>query len=77
MKADGKGTIAAFSPSGFSHDDAAHVFHKALLEELLNGAHTRLGDAVLAAQSAYADSGAFPEMIAIYHLFGDPAMRIR
>jgi hypothetical protein len=76
MKAEGKGAIAAFSPSGLSLNDAAQVFHRALLKELLEGGHTRLGDAVLAAQSDYAESGALPEMLAIYHLFGDPAMRI-
>jgi hypothetical protein len=74
LKADRKGAVAAFSPSGLSVNSAAHVFHRLLLEELVNGGHSRLGDAVLAAQSAYADSGALPEMIAIYHLFGDPAM---
>jgi hypothetical protein len=77
VKAEGKGTIAAFSPSGLSLNDAAHVFHQALLDELVDGGHVRLGDAVLAAQFAYAESGALPEMVAIYHLFGDPAMRIR
>jgi hypothetical protein len=77
LKADGKGAVAAFSPSGLSVNSAAHVFHRLLLEELVSGGHTRLGDAVLAAQSAYADSGALPEMIAIYHLFGDPAMELR
>jgi hypothetical protein len=51
--------------------------HQALLEELLEGGHARLGDAVLAAQSTYALSGAFPELIAIYHLFGDPALVLR
>jgi Peptidase family C25 len=77
LKADGKGTIAAFSPSGLSLNDAAHVYHKALLQEILSGRHARLGDAVLAAQRDYADSGAFPELLSIYHLFGDPALRIR
>jgi hypothetical protein len=77
LKAEGKGVIAAFSPSGFSLNDAAHVLHRALLEALLSGNNGRLGDAVLAAQSAYADSGALPELLLIYHLFGDPAMRIR
>ena len=43
----------------------------------MSGHHDRLGDAVLAAQGDYADSGAFPELLAIYHLFGDPAMRLR
>ena len=77
VKAEGKGAIAAFAPSGLSRDEAAHVYHKALLAEIESHRHARLGDALLAAQSAYADSGAFPELLAIYHLFGDPAMRIR
>jgi hypothetical protein len=77
LKAEDKGVIAAFSPSGLSVNDEAHKFHTALLEELLNGAHSRLGDAVMAAQSRYAETGALPEMIAIYHLFGDPAMTIK
>jgi hypothetical protein len=77
VKADGKGAVAAVSPSGLSLDEPAHVLHKALLAEILSGRHERLGDAVLAAQSAYADSGAFPELLVIYHLFGDPALRLR
>jgi hypothetical protein len=76
LKAEDKGVIAAFSPSGLSVNDAAHVLHRALLDELLHGDHRRLGDAVLAAQETYADSGALPEMLLIYHLFGDPAMKI-
>ena len=51
--------------------------HKAVLSEVLSGRHQRLGDAVLAAQAAYAQSGAFPELLRIYHLFGDPALRLR
>ncbi len=47
------------------------------LAELVSGRHQRLGDAVLAAQVAYADSGALPELLSIYHLFGDPALVIR
>jgi hypothetical protein len=77
LKAEGKGAIAAFSPSGLSLNDAAHVFHRAMLVEILEGGHNRLGDAVLAAQATYAESGALPEMLAIYHLFGDPAMKLR
>jgi hypothetical protein len=77
LKAEGKGAIVAFSPSGLSQDEAAHRYHKDLLAEIESGRHARLGDAVLAAQAAYADSGAFPELLAVYHLFGDPAQRIR
>ena len=52
LKAEGKGVIAAFSPSGLSVNDAAHLFHKALLEEIVSGRHERIGDAILAAQEA-------------------------
>jgi hypothetical protein len=75
--APGKGAIAAFSPAGLSIDTAAHVYHRALVQQLESGAHTRLGDLVLAAQAQYTLSGAFPELLAIYHLFGDPALRLR
>ena len=77
VKAEGKGAVAAFSPSGLSVDAAAHAYHKALLAEILSGRHGRLGDALLAAQRDYADSGAEPEMLAIYHLFGDPALKLQ
>jgi hypothetical protein len=73
----GKGAIAAFSPSGLSLDEAAHLYHRALVQELESGRHERLGDLVLAAQKDYADTGAFPELLGIYHLFADPALDIR
>ena len=37
----------------------------------------RATDAVLAAQAAYAEAGIMPELLAIYHLFADPGLRIR
>jgi hypothetical protein len=77
VKAEGKGAIAAFSPSGLSFNDAAHAYHKAVLTELGQASHSRLGDALLAAQSAYLSTGASAEMIDLYHLFGDPALKIR
>jgi hypothetical protein len=77
LKAEGKGAIAAFSPSGLSLNGPAHLYHKALLREIFQGTHARLGDAVLAAQFAYADTGAFPELLSIYHLLGDPALRLK
>ena len=39
--------------------------------------HERLGDAVLAAQQAYAATGYMPELLGIYHLFGDPGMMVQ
>jgi hypothetical protein len=77
LKAEGRGAVAAFSPSGLSLDEPAHVYQGALVDELVSGRHVRLGDAVLAAQRSYADTGLFPELLELYHLFGDPAMEIR
>jgi hypothetical protein len=76
LKAEGRGAIAAFSPSGLSLDGPAHQYHRALVAELASGAHERLGDAVLAAQRTYAETGLMPELLAVYHLLGDPATRI-
>ena len=77
VQAKDKGAIAAFSPSGLSLNGPANLYHKALLQELFNGSHWRLGDAVLAAQERYAATGAFPELLTIYHLLGDPALKLR
>lgn len=43
----------------------------------MHDGHTRLGDALLEAQKAYAETGAFHELLSIYHLFGDPALSLR
>jgi hypothetical protein len=77
VKAEGRGALAAFSPSGLSLSAPAQRYHKALLEEILSGRHARLGDAIAAAQAAYAQSGADPELLSIYHLLGDPALKLR
>jgi hypothetical protein len=76
VKAEGRGAIAAFSPSGLSLNGPAHQYHRALMAELTSGTHQRLGDALLAAQKAYAEMGLMPELLGIYHLLGDPATRI-
>ena len=47
--------------------DPAHRFHEALSEEIVNRGHVRLGDAVLGGQAAYSETGAFPELLGIYH----------
>ena len=46
------------------------------MQEITSRQHLRLGDALLAAQKTYALSGAMPELLSIYHLFGDPALEI-
>jgi hypothetical protein len=77
LKAEGRGAIASFSPSGLSLDGPAHQYHRALMAELTSGKHQTLGDAILAAQKTYAGSGLMPELLGVYHLLGDPASMIR
>jgi len=77
LKAEGRGAIAAVSPSGLSLDGPAHQYHRAVMAELTNGTHERLGDAILAAQRNYAETGLMPELLTVYQLLGDPAMRIQ
>ncbi len=74
LKADGRGAVAVFAPSGLSLNEPAHDLHRALLQELFEGGHPRLGDAVLAAQAKFLETGSFSELLSIYHLFGDPAL---
>jgi hypothetical protein len=47
------------------------------MAELVSGGHGRLGDAILAAQRRYAETGLMPELLAIYQLLGDPGMRLQ
>ena len=42
----------------------AHGFHKAVLANVLNQNHERLGDAILAGQRAYAQTGLSPSFYA-------------
>ena len=77
LKAEGRGAIASFSPSGLSLDGPAHQYHRALMAELTSGRHERLGDAITAAQKVYAETGLMPELLDVYQLLGDPATRIR
>jgi len=77
LKLEGRGAIASFASSGLSLDGPAHQYHLALTAELTSGQHQRLGDAVLAAQKTYAQTGLMPELLSVYHLLGDPAMRLK
>jgi hypothetical protein len=77
LKAEGRGAIAAFSPSGLSVDGPAHQYHRAVMAEITSDQHARLGDAILAAQRTYAQTGLMPELLGVYQLLGDPAMRVR
>jgi hypothetical protein len=77
LKAEGRGVIAAIAPSSLSVHWAARLYHAALVRELASGRHERLGDVLLAAQAAYLEAGARPDLLRTFQLLGDPALRIR
>ncbi len=77
LKAEGRGVIGALSPSSLSRHHAARVYHEAFVSEIVSGRHQRLGDALMAAQAAYLESGASPGLLAVYQLLADPALSIR
>jgi hypothetical protein len=75
LKAEGRGAIAAFSPSGLSLDGPAHQYHWARIE-LTSGRYARLRRRASGRAAAYAQSGLMPELIWVYQLLGDPAVRV-
>jgi hypothetical protein len=77
LKAEDKGALAVIAPSGLSLNEPAHQLHKAILDELSNGRNSTLGDALSKAQERFLHDTSFPELLAIYHLFGDPALSLR
>ena len=76
LKGDGKGVVGTLAPSSLSVHWAADVYLEALTAELVSGRHQRLGDALLAAQAAYIEAGARPELLRTYQLLADPALPI-
>jgi hypothetical protein len=75
-KADG-GTVAVWAPSGLSDNAEARIlatgFFRAVFQHRLNN----LGEVVLRALNDYAAQGGRKEMLQIYQLFGDPALRLK
>lgn len=76
VKAPEKGAIASFSPSGLSMSRPAHELHKAVMAQLFRGGSGRLGDAILEAQKEFASSHPDTDTLAIYHLLGDPTLKL-
>ncbi len=77
LKAEGKGIIAAFSPTGLSLNSLG-----ASLPQVASGPHgpsgvRAIGRCDLGRSGCLCQTGAFPERLNIYHLLGDPALRLR
>jgi hypothetical protein len=43
LKAEGRGAVAAFSPTGLALDEPAHLYHELLIGQIASGSHERLG----------------------------------
>jgi hypothetical protein len=76
VKAEDRGAIAAFSPSGLSLDDAAHVYHKALSPRSRQDS-TRGSGCDRRRPGRLRRERCLPELLRIYNLLGDPAMKVR
>ena len=78
LKAEGRGAIASFSPSGLSLDAPAHALpHAPSWPRSPPDATHDSATPSSPPRTTYAAAGPLPELLAIYHLLGDPAMRVR
>jgi len=75
LKTPEKGAIAVVAPSGLSLDEPAQQLVRYFFEELK--ANRELGQAFLNARARYAREGLDPDLLLIYSLFGDPALRLK
>jgi len=73
---DDEAAIAVWGPSGISINVQATLLARALVNELSTGGETRIGPMINRAFPVLADLEFGREVIAIYHLFGDPALRV-
>jgi hypothetical protein len=73
---DDEAAIAVWGPSGISINSQATLLARALVNELSTGGETRIGPMINRAFPVLADLEFGREMISIYHLFGDPALRV-
>jgi Ca2+-binding RTX toxin-like protein len=73
---DDQGAIAVWGPSGVSIHEQATLLARELLTELSSGSETRLGPMIDRALPVVADLELGRDMIEMYHLLGDPALRV-
>jgi hypothetical protein len=76
IRADAKGAVGAFSPSGLGlatgHDALAEGFYNALYSEDIR----ELGELALAAKNSLYETNHNLDLIHTFTIFGDPAMKL-
>jgi hypothetical protein len=77
VRADGKGAIASFSPTGFGLASGHDLLSQGLYTAIFRDGITQLGPATTAAKYfLYSKGGGFLDLLDTYMLFGDPATRL-
>jgi hypothetical protein len=70
------GAVAMWSPSGLSYNVDAARLNRAFVDAAF-ATGTTIGEGVREAFTAYQEEGFFRHLLAIYNLFGDPAVKAR
>ena len=76
LRADGVGAIAVWGASGYGVSIGHRTLNRAFYQALFDDRQTELGAATHAALAALYATGTYTNLIATYHLFGDPALNL-
>jgi hypothetical protein len=78
VRADGKGAIASFSPTGFGLANGHDLLSQGLYTAIFYKSAVQLGVVTTSAKYfLFANSGSYSDLIDTYILFGDPATRLQ
>lgn len=78
VRANGKGAIASFSPTGFGLSNGHDVLAQGLYQAIFSNGTLQLGPATTFAKYYLnANSSGFRDLLDTYLLFGDPATRLK
>ncbi|HKV06718.1 MAG TPA: C25 family cysteine peptidase [Thermoanaerobaculia bacterium] len=73
----GGGAAAVWAPSGLSFSNESRALGERFYLELVRPGGERVGEAIRRSLEAYAASGGLPEVLDLYNLLGDPALRVK
>lgn len=76
LRADNRGIVASFSPTGYGVANGHDVLHRGFYDAIFKGGARRLGAATLAAKVQLFAVGGHDDLIHTFTIFGDPALRL-
>lgn len=77
VKKAGGGAAAVWAPSGLSFSNESKALGERFYLELVKPGGERVGEAIRRSLAAYIESGGLPEVLDLYNLLGDPALRVK